>query len=104
MIQNTICAPKEEELINTLITTKRCDINIILYGCNASDITTDKKHTQLISLGFTNVFVYSGGLFEWILLQDIYGTNEFPTTSAVVDIIKYRPMSIFKTRLLQNAV
>ena len=38
-----------------------------------------KKYDQLIGLGFVNVFIYPGGLFEWLLLQDIYGYDNFPT-------------------------
>jgi hypothetical protein len=46
------------------------------------------------------VFVYTGGLFEWLLLQDIYGKDEFPTTSDELDILKYRSESFFNNRLL----
>jgi hypothetical protein len=28
---------------------------------------------------------------EWLLLQDIYGADEFPTTSKLLDILQYRP-------------
>ena len=34
-------------------------------------------------------------LFEWILLQDIYGESLFPTTSKQHDILKYRPPKLF---------
>jgi len=40
-------------------------------------------------LGFLNIYVYLGGIFEWLLLQDIYGDEEFPTTSKIIDILKY---------------
>jgi hypothetical protein len=43
--------------------------------------------------GFPEVYVYSGGLFEWMLLQDIYGQDEFPTTKKVLDILKWKPAS-----------
>jgi len=35
-------------------------------------------------------------LFEWLLLQDIYGYDEFPTTIKVLDILKYKPSKIIK--------
>jgi len=38
------------------------------------------------------VYIYKGGLFEWMLLQDIYGEDEFPTTSKQMDILLYRPL------------
>jgi len=36
--------------------------------------------------------MYTGGLFEWLLLQDIYGKTEFPTTTNIIDLLKYKPM------------
>ena len=36
-----------------------------------------KKYRQLVDLGFSNVYIYTGGLFEWLLLQDIYGSTNF---------------------------
>ena len=46
------------------------------------------------SIGFKNVFIYNGGLFEWLLLQDIYGEDNFPTTKHILDILKYKPNNI----------
>jgi len=54
----------------------------------------------LLKLGFNSVFVYTGGIFEWLLLQDIYGKDEFPTTSEELDILKYRATSVLQDRLL----
>ena len=54
-----------------------------------------------MSLGFYNVYLYNGGLFEWLLLQDIYGFDEFPTTKKELDILKYKPKSGF-TLLLND--
>jgi hypothetical protein len=45
-----------------------------------------------MSLGINDVYVYSGGMFEWVLLQDIYGVSEFPTTAVVKDLLVYRPL------------
>ena len=95
LIQNTISIYNEEIIINNLIDnyeTKK--IKIIIYGINSTDETVERKYKQLISLGFTNVYVYLGGLFEWVILQDIYGVDEFPTTQKVVDILKWKPSRI----------
>lgn len=59
------------------------DKSIIIYGKNCRDITTDNKYNQLVNLGFSHVFIYKGGMFEWCLLQDIYGCDSFPTTSKI---------------------
>ena len=52
-----------------------------------------KRYKQLCGLGF-DACVYFGGLFEWLLLQEIYGISEFPIEkrgSAQVDALKYAP-------------
>ena len=38
------------------------------------------RNIKLSELGIKNMYVYCGGLFEWLCLQDIYGEDEFPTT------------------------
>ena len=82
----------EENTINHLIDqydfTSR---KIIIYGKNTNDQTIEKKYDQICGLGFTHVYLYVGGLFEWLTLQDIYGFDEFPTTKKVLDILRYKP-------------
>ena len=91
LIANTLLADREETVINEMLTQyEKVERKIIVYGKNSTDTTVDKKYRQLLSLGLGEVFVYYGGLFEWMLLQDIYGEREFPTTRKVVDLLKYR--------------
>ena len=59
---------------------------------NNNDESVIKKYKQLVSLGFENTYIYLGGMFEWLLLQDIYGNDNFPTTSRELDIMKYKPV------------
>ena len=47
-----------------------------------------------MQLGFKNIYVYPGGMFEWLLLQDIYGDDLFQTTSKIQDILKYKQPSL----------
>jgi hypothetical protein len=42
-----------------------------------------------------------GGLFEWLMLQDIYGSDEFPTTKKELDILKYKPNKMLNVQLLE---
>jgi hypothetical protein len=96
LIKNTLSYQLEENLMNDLVNqydfkSKR----IIIYGKNSSDVTIEKKCDQLLGLGFVHVFIYAGGLFEWLLLQDIYGESEFPTTKKTLDILKYKPSRSF---------
>lgn len=96
LIQNTLTALDEENTINEMLTQYEQVVRkIVLYGKNATDNTVDKKRAQLNGLGFGDVYIYSGGLFEWTLLQDIYGEREFPTTKKVMDMLKYKPQNAF---------
>jgi rhodanese-related sulfurtransferase len=91
LIKNTVAYHMEENMINEFLNQYALkDKTIIVYGKNTNDDTVEKKYKQLTSLGFVNVYVYSGGMFEWMLLQDIYGVDEFPTSSKVIDILKYK--------------
>ena len=76
--------------INDLIQKKNKKKKIIIYGENSSDNSIVKKYYQLQKLGINNIFIYMGGLFEWLLLQDIYGNDQFPTTTEIIDILKYK--------------
>ena len=89
LITGTINISKEVEFLNECLKTKK-DIEIIIYGKNSSDKRVLTKYNQLNSLGFTNVGIYIGGMFEWLLLQDIYGNENFPTTIKELDILKYK--------------
>jgi hypothetical protein len=101
LILNTIQASKEEQIINHhMYSSKR--IRIIIYGRNSSDDKIYKKYDQLVKLGFSNVFIYMGGMFEWLMLQDIYGYDEFPTTMKQLDFLKYKPPSRLNISLIEN--
>lgn len=89
LIRHTVSYDKEENLINDLM-KKGENPPIIVYGKNSTDETADTKYKQLVSLGFSHVRLYRGGLFEWLLLQDIYGEGEFPTTSRLLDLLRYK--------------
>ena len=90
LILNTLNYSNEENIINNAI-KQNLKINIFIYGKNYNDETIYIKYKQLINLGFTNVYIYMGGLFEWLLLQDIYGNELFPTTSKELDFLKFKP-------------
>ena len=101
LIPNTVNINQEEEFINTLIKNGNKQIKIIVYGKNSNDEKIYTKHTQLTSLGFYNVFLYSGGLFEWLLLQDIYGAKDFPTTKKELDLLRFKSSRVFGIQLLE---
>jgi rhodanese-related sulfurtransferase len=101
LLPNTINASQEEIIINKLIKSGNKDIKIIVYGRNCNDEKIYKKQSQLSSLGFYNVFIYTGGMFEWMLLQDIYGVNDFPTSKKELDILKFKPVKTLNVSLLE---
>ena len=92
LIKGTIDYQKEEEIINAFL-SKQHNIIIIIYGKNSNDDSIYKKYKQLCDLGFTHTYVYLGGIFEWLLLQDIYGDDNFQTTKKELDVLKYKPFS-----------
>ncbi len=89
LISGTLNIESEVEVLNAEL-KKNKDIQIIIYGMNSSDPSCAKKYEQLIKLGFYNTYIYNGGIFEWLLLQDVYGLELFPTTTTKVDILKYK--------------
>ena len=101
LIINTVNFKNEEALINNFLKTGNKQVKIIIYGRNCNDENVFKKYNQLTSLGFHNVYIYSGGLFEWLMLQDIYGSEEFPTTKKELDILKYKPNKVLNIQLLE---
>ena len=96
LISGTLSVAEEEVFMNEYLSKYvENQKTIVLYGRNSCDDSTRKKRAQLLSLGISDVYIYSGGMFEWVLLQDIYGASEFPTSEVVADIIAYRPQSRF---------
>ena len=93
LIEKTLSIVQEETTLNNLLKNNK-QKNILIYGQNSCDISLVKKYNQLNKLGFTNLFVYIGGLFEWLLLNDIYGNEEFPiinkNNDIIIDILKFK--------------
>jgi len=101
LILNTIHSSKEEQIMNHYIQHNK-QIHIIVYGKNSNDEKIYKKYQQLLSLGFANVYIYMGGLFEWLMMQDIFGFEEFPSTINQLDFLKYKPRQRLNIGLLEN--
>jgi len=92
LIKGTVLASEEEEVVNELLEHDEVDKIIVLYGAHSADDPVEKKAVELSMAGFRRVYVYSGGLFEWLLLQDVYGEAEFPTTSKMADLLTVQSM------------
>lgn len=97
MIKGTLSIEDEIDAINNILSKQmQTESVIIIYGKNTDAVPKlVKRYRQLRGLGFTNAFVYFGGLFEWLLLHDIYGISEFPIenlTNLKIDAMQYKPM------------
>lgn len=107
LIPTTIDSSKEENYINDIIDFNKSimsTISIIIYGKNCCDETVSDKYKQITRYGFNNVYIYQGGLFEYLLLNDIYGNENFSlikninneykkiTQTINIDILKYKPI------------
>jgi hypothetical protein len=101
LLPNTVQANQEEIIINKYLKNGLKNIKIVIYGRNCNDEKIYTKCSQLTSLGFYNVYIYTGGLFEWLMLQDIYGTQEFLTTKKELDLLKFKPNKILNISLLE---
>ena len=93
LINSTCPIENEVDVLNDII-DKNKKMNIIIYGSSSNDQSVIKKYNQLLKLGFKSVYIYMGGLFEWLLLQDVYSNDMFGTTTQELDILKYKGDSI----------
>lgn len=89
LIDHTLEINDEIDTINKLLRHNKKQ-KIIIYGKNYNDESIFKKYNQLKQLGFTNIYLYIGGMFEWLCLQDIYGSVNFPCKGHETDILKYK--------------
>lgn len=99
LIKGTTKSYNEEFIINDFYNKGKLNEMCIIYGYNSNDMNVAKKYKQLLEMGFKNVHIYTGGLFEWLLLQDIYGEKNFETTSYEINHLKYKPVSSLKNNL-----
>jgi len=90
LLLNTLEASQEEKIINEYVQDYNFNIILVVYGKNAHDPSAENKCKELMKLGFSKVHWYVGGMFEWLLLQEIYGKEEFPTTHHCKDLLYYR--------------
>ena len=104
LIATTVNVEKEESAINKYLKENR-GIKIIIYGKHCNDELVDKKYQQLLTLGFSNIYAYTGGIFEWLLLHDIYGKDLFPIINnngkKNIDILKYKPHPALNISLIE---
>jgi hypothetical protein len=95
LIKGTLTIEDEIKTLNSVLSaSKQGETRIIIYGKNTDDYEkVMRRYKQLCTLGF-DAFVYFGGAFEWLLLQEIYGISEFPIEkrgNIPVDVLKYAP-------------
>ena len=99
LINYTVACNEETVKVDAAIKAGR---PIIIYGKNSNDDSIYRKYEQILALGHKNVYVYPGGLFEWLLLQDVFGAESFRTTKKTLDILNYKPDSHMNMKFLEN--
>ena len=89
LIQGTLSVGDEIKIIDESL-RKRQKKTIYIYGKNYNDEPVYKKYEQLSKISQFECYIYLGGLFEWLLLQEIYGNSLFPTNKVEQDLLKYK--------------
>ena len=89
LIKGTLKAFIEVEYMNKLLKTNK-NKEIVVYGIHHTDKSVIQKYNQLKKLGFTNVHIYFGGMYEWLLLQEVFDTTNFQTDGIVKNIVDYK--------------
>lgn len=103
LIAGTRRAEEEEQVVNQLLkSTQHANVSVVVYGKHGCDETACARAEQLRSLGFAKVYWYVGGLFEWLILQDMYGEKQFATSGKELDLLKYMPPMVMGRALLEN--
>jgi|TARA_B110000259_G_scaffold183369_1_gene228522 hypothetical protein len=102
LLSGTLSVEEEVAVLNqSLSSDNPSELRIVIYGENSCDDTIVVKYSQLTKLGFNDVHIYVGGLFEWLLLQDIYGCELFPTTSVEKDFLKFKGRKKLSLKMLR---
>lgn len=105
LISTTMNINNEERIMNELLSEYNVNSKkIIIYGKNSCDKSIRVKYKQLLKLGFQHLYLYEGGMFEWLCLQDIYSDDNFPTNKKELDILKYKPDSILNKLYLTDGL
>lgn len=86
LIKGTIHVNLECDFVNNLAKKDKSK-EIVVYGKDHLDMRVIKKYNELKKIGFVNVSIYFGGLFEWALLQETYGKSNFQTDGNVDDLM-----------------
>jgi hypothetical protein len=89
LIKGTLKAFIEVEHMNKLLKVNK-NKEIIIYGIHHTDISVVQKYNQLKKLGFTNVHIYFGGMYEWLLLQEVFDITNFQTDGTIENIVDYK--------------
>lgn len=87
LIKNTLSIQEEVKTINNYL-NKDKNIFIVIYGLDYRDLSIIKKYNQLKKIGFKNVSIYFGGIFEWSLLNITYDECSFPLTNTIINPIE----------------
>jgi hypothetical protein len=89
VLTGTLSCEEELTCINRYIENNDWSLHIYVYGRNCSDTTVLAKYNRLRQYGFTHVHMYVGGLFEWLLLQELLGSDVCRTTTRPPNLLHF---------------
>lgn len=73
LIKGTVHPRDEEAVINGMLRGSGSSTKgVIVYGKNSQDMSVINKYKQLLQLNIGEIYIYTGGLFEWLLLYKKY--------------------------------
>jgi len=86
-IDGTLTPETEEREINRIIQNysscgKTPEEKFVYYGLNSVDKSPDEQAANLATHGI-EASVYRGGMFEWLLLREVFGADNYPVCSNV---------------------
>lgn len=99
LIRHTVNEHAEVQLINRLAESVKAQhtTDIVVYGLSNHPRFVQsalEKRARIMSVGFTRVFVYTGGLYLWIANWSFLSREQFPiyvSPTLHMDLQSYRP-------------
>ncbi len=105
VIAHTLPCAEEEATLNRWLSRWEVHRPIVIYGQHAGDATIYRKYNQCVAVGFEQVFVYLGGMMEWMLLRSVseQSAHEYRIRGETVSFLRFSPSRKFRMRLTLDA-
>lgn len=88
-IEGTVDGDKANQVLDKCLREDPSKL-VVFYGLNSTDSAPLHRWNNATQLGLENAHVYCGGMFEWLILGELYGNDMFPVTSIQDDLLKFK--------------